>query len=322
MDKKPNRIMLVLSIFILTGIACNLTLFRTPTPIVFPTPDLTMTAIFMPTETSLPGVSPTTTIAPPTATGTPAPSDTAVPTSTFTALPPTLVPTNTSTPTQSLVGPGARPRYQLAAYYFTNPPAIDTNLEDWKVEPYIVEAVVFGKGDHKGAGDLSARVRVGWDKNYLYLGVRVIDDTYVQNASGANIYKGDSIEILLDTNVSADYYLASLSSDDYQLGISPGSPAAGQNMAAYLWYPASAEGPRGNTLIAARARDDGYVIEAAIPWGIFSVTPFNGQHFGFAFSVSDNDNPNQNVQQSMVSSSPIRVLTDPTTWGDLVLVQD
>jgi hypothetical protein len=165
-------------------------------------------------------------------------------------------------------------------------------------------------------------VRVGWDKNYLYLGVRVIDATYVQNASGANLYKGDSVEILLDTNVSADYYLASLSSDDYQLGISPGSPTAGQNMAAYLWYPASAEGPRGNVLIAARPRDDGYVIEAAIPWGIFGVTPFNGQHFGFAFSVSDNDNPNQNVQQSMVSSSPIRILTDPTTWGDLVLVQD
>jgi hypothetical protein len=250
------------------------------------------------------------------------PTNTFIPTLTNTPLPPTPVPTNTNTPTQSFVGPGSRPKFGLTAFYFTNPPSIDTNLEDWKVDPYPVEAVVFGKGDHKGLGDLSAKVRVGWDKNYLYLGVRVIDDVYVQNASGANIFKGDSIEILLDTNVSADFYLAALNSDDFQLGISPGSPAPAQNTSAYLWFPSSSEGARGNVVIASRSREDGYVIEAAIPWGVFGVSPVNGQNFGFAISVSDNDNPNQNVQQSMVSSSPIRVLSDPTTWGNLVLVQD
>jgi hypothetical protein len=54
---------------------------------------------------------------------------------------------------------------------------------------------------------------------------------------------------------------------------------------------------------------------------VFDVKPFNGQHFGFAFSISDNDNPNQNIQESMVSYVPIRTLNDPTTWGDLTLIK-
>jgi hypothetical protein len=64
------------------------------------------------------------------------------------------------------------------------------------------------------------------------------------------------------------------------------------------------------------------VVETAIPWSIFSVSPSHGQHFGFVLSISDNDNKNQNFQQSMVSYVPIRILDDPTTWGDLTLIQD
>jgi hypothetical protein len=73
--------------------------------------------------------------------------------------------------------------------------------------------------------------------------------------------------------------------------------------------------------IAAVAVDGGYNAEIVIPWSVFGVTPAGGQHYGFAFSISDNDNPNQNAQQSLASSTPGRVLTDPTTWGDLALVR-
>jgi hypothetical protein len=327
MKNKPRTLLLIFIVLTLAGLACNYPFFGSPTPIIFPTPDFTMTAIFNPTETALLETLPTETLTqlPPTPllpTNTLVPTDTLVPTPTSTPLPPTPAPTNTNTPTQSFVGPGARPRYGLAAYYFSNPPEIDTNSNDWKVDPYPVEAVVFGKGDHKGVGDLSARVRLGWDEDYLYLYARVIDDVYAQNASGANLFKGDSLEILLDTNVSADYYLAALTLDDYQLGISPGSDEPGEDTEAYLWFPTSSEGSKDNVKIAAREREDGYVVEAAIPWSVFDVSPSNGRHFGFAISISDNDDQSQNLQQSMVSSSPIRVLADPTTWGDLVLIKD
>ncbi len=58
-----------------------------------------------------------------------------------------------------------------------------------------------------------------------------------------------------------------------------------------------------------------------IPWKTLGVKPYNGAHYGFAASVSDDDSKHGGEQQSMVSSSPYRTLTDPTTWGDLVLVK-
>ena len=71
--------------------------------------------------------------------------------------------------------------------------------------------------------------------------------------------------------------------------------------------------------IAAVGGDELYRIEAAIPWSVFGVTPSVNSHFGFALSVSDNDDTGTNVQQSMASSASTRKLTDPTTWGELVL---
>jgi hypothetical protein len=63
------------------------------------------------------------------------------------------------------------------------------------------------------------------------------------------------------------------------------------------------------------------MVEVAAPWGVFGVTPGSAQHYGFAFSISDNDNLERNSQQSLVCNTPGRILTDPTSWGDLTLVK-
>jgi len=311
----------------LASLACNQSLVSAPTPIVFPTPNLTMTAVFFPTLTAPPLVIPTATLpipASPTSTFTtfpPTATDTLVPSATATQLPPTPVPTNTATPTQSLVGPDERPKFSVVAEYFDNPPDIDASLDDWNFDKYIVDSVVYGGSRVEDAADLSGRLMIGWDERFLYLGVRVLDDEYVQNESRADIFKGDSLEVLLDTNVSGDYYLGALNSDDFQLGISPGSPQPGDDDEAYLWYPRSLEGREEDVKIASRLKDDGYIVEVAIPWSIFDVDPERNQHFGFCFSISDNDDPDEDVQQSMVSNVLIRMLTDPTTWGDLKLIK-
>lgn len=323
MKKSQRTVFLILGLLILTSLACNFPFISSPTPIVFPTPDLTMTAVFNPTVTDGAVIFPTQT--PPPAFITPTPTQVAqLPTSlpTNTPLPPTATPLPTATPTKSYAGPEQRPKFSMIAYHFTNPPHIDGRLGEWKQDRYLIENVVFGKSNHAGSEDLSGRAMIGWDDSNLYLGVRVIDDKYVQNAKGSDLFKGDSLDILLDTNVPTDYYLGALNGDDYQLGISPGSPNPNINVEAYVWFPKSSEASRGDVITAVRVREDGYVLETAIPWSIFSVSPSHGQHFGFALSISDNDDPNQNVQQSMVSYVPIRTLSDPTTWGDLTLIKD
>lgn len=202
-----------------------------------------------------------------------------------------------------------------------NPPEIDGELDDWDFDRYAIEYVVFGGQNWNGTDDLSGRAMLGWDNDYLYVAVRVLDDVYAQNASGENLFKGDSLEILLDVDVPGDYYYGALSADDYQIGLSPGSPDPGEDPEAYLWFPRSLQGTPRKVAIDAHSREDEYIIEAAIPWFTFNVSPYNGQHFGFCLSISDNDNHDRNEQQSMVSSAQTRQLSDPMTWGDLTLIR-
>jgi hypothetical protein len=323
----------LLMVLVLSG--CNLPAAATPTPFVFPTPNLTMTAVFNPTqiippsptsvfvETATPDGgqvdSPTATSQPPTSAPTSAP--TTVPTETPTQVPPTAVPTNTPVPpTSTQPPPDSRPRYQIKAFYVDDPINIDGVMDDWDLTRYDIDYVVFGEDRWSNEDDLSARAMFAWDENYLYIATRVRDDKYVQNARTREIFKGDSLEILIDTRLQADYYTRTLSPDDFQLGISPGSPGIGENPEAYLWYPTEIEGRRREVRIGAESVDAGYYIEVAIPWDVFEVEPDEGDHFGFAFSISDNDREDENVQQSMVSNVATRLLTDPTTWGDLELV--
>jgi Carbohydrate family 9 binding domain-like len=264
------------------------------------------TPIVLPSPTSPVVIEPTNTAIPPT--NTPLPTNTPFPSPTSTSLPPT--PTFTST---------ANPRVSSDASSLSTPPTIDGSWNEWTTTQYPIKNVVFGEANWSGSSDLQASYRVGWDSHYLYLAVKVIDDIYVQNATGASLYKGDSIEVLLSTSPNADSSTLGLTATDYQIGISPGKPSIDQNMEAYLWYPQSKAGSLSNVAIGAVPMTNGYRIEFAIPWSVFGITPVKGQVLGFGVSVSDNDNKTQDVQQTLISSAPHRVLTDPTTWGLLTL---
>lgn len=312
-----------LALLVLATQACNYPVISTPTPITFPTPDLTLTAVFNPTEIIIPTeiVIPTLTPFPTYTSPPPTIPPTIPPPPTATQPPPTPKPSNTPVPTVSYAGPQSRPKYSVSAYYFSSPPKIDGVLEEWTLDKILAESIVYGSKNWSGINDCSGRVMFGWDNAYFYVGVRVLDDIYAQSAHGEYLYEGDSLELLFDIDVPGDYYLTVLDWDDFQVGISPGSPNPGENREAYLWFPTKLQGSRSDIKIGAKSRDDGYIVEAAIPWTLFGLIPTNGQHFGFAFSVSDNDVKGDEIQQSMVSNVPTRVLTNPTTWGDLLLVK-
>ena len=341
MDKKGIRYSIVAIFIIFSLTACTLPGFSTPTPFSFPTPDKTMTALFEPTEKAPATSAATSTEAPE---PTQAPTDTPVPSDTPTEEPPEPTateepedPTPTVDATESLAGPVSRSGPSVTAYYINQPPKIDGGLYDWDVPiQKVIDNVVYGADKHSGELDASGTVVVGWNENKLFLGFRVKDDKYVQKATGKNIYKGDSVEILIDAVVSADYYLAELSYDDYQLGITPGIDAfaseGGANKLAlltstgcspcpeaYLWYPTGESGSVDMIDIGVLDTGKGYQVELAIPWRLFNIEPYDGAHYGFVLSISDNDNPGTTKQQSMVSNVPTRNFLDPTSWGDLYL---
>jgi hypothetical protein len=333
MNKQSKKIAFVLLVILIGAAACNFP-SQTPPKSALPTPDLTITALFSfistaqaaQTSTAVPPVvvqaSPTVT-APVVAVATTVPTtaSTQAPTATFTNTP---APTATDRPSSgsSISGPSRRSGPTVVAHYLQREPTIDGVFDEaiWgDLNRYDISSVVFGGKEWDGDDDLSGNVMIAWDDYFLYIAARVRDDDYVQSASGKNIFKGDSIEILLDINVPKDFHDDGLSNDDYQIGISPGQDEPSDDIENYVWYPKSKEGEYGTIKAAATATDDGYRIEAKIPWEIFGIKPDIGKHFGLAFSISDNDQDGENVQESMVSNVDGRRLTDPTTWGDLLL---
>jgi len=212
--------------------------------------------------------------------------------------------------------PGSPP---VIARRAARPPTIDGNLDEWGGREYAIDQVVHQEqgGEWTGPGDLGGTFRVAWDDQYLYLALRVQDDWHVQTQEPRTMYKGDDVEIQIDTDLAGDFDDASLGGDDGQLGLSAHDLAAGP-YAAYVWRPPEREGPI-DIPMAFRPVDGGYLLEAAIPWSALNLSPQSRAAYGLAVSLSDADVPGSTAQETMVSNAPNRIWENPTTWGTLVL---
>jgi hypothetical protein len=312
-----SRTLLAILVAVTLLAGCNLPSSSTPTPDIFLTPNLTMTAIFnQPVPASVP---PTVTPGPEdAATNTPQvkPSNTSQPSPTVGSSPTPLV--RTAIPTEVVASPTSN-RPGVTASFLSSAPKIDGVWDEWKTTQYPLRSVVFGAKAWKNAADLSAAYRIGWDDNNLYIAVKVTDNKYVQNASGADLYKGDSLDLLFDAVPGDSTNATKLNDKDFQLGISPGKGEVGKDIESYLWLPEGDKGALSKVQVAAVSMPNGYRIEAAIPWATFGVKPADGQQYGFALSISDNDQEGKSVQEKMISTAPDRVLDTPSTWGVLTL---
>jgi hypothetical protein len=230
----------------------------------------------------------------------------------------TVAPANACTPLDQRPVENATP---VSAYFTAAPPKIDGALADWGNSlGYSVPNIVSGKTEN------TARYGLRWDKTYLYIAVKVADNIFVQETSGgANLYKGDSVEILLDANMKGDYCDSTMNGDDYQLGISPGylQNHASAEQSAYLWSPIHSKGARSFTISAnftSTPDPAGWLLEARIPWSVFGVSPVEGESYGFVFSVSDNDHPATAQQDGLISTVSKRSDPfNPMEWGTLNL---
>ena len=235
---------LMLLVLALVAPACSFPGLATPTPFVLPTPNLTLTAIFEPPSTLGPPVfTPTPVVVAPPATNTPTP---------------TAVGASTATPGAGSSRPNGTP---VRATRLNVAPTLDGNLTDWSGTVYAADQIVFGASRWSGQADVSGSYYIGWDAANLYLAISVRDDKHVQRASGAKMYLGDDVELQLDLDLALDYTSPSLSSDDVQLGFSPGDFGA-RAPEAYRWYPLAQAGRLSSATVKARVTDQGYTLEA------------------------------------------------------------
>ena len=246
----------------------------------------------------------------------------ATPSPTFTIQPfITMSPTAPAPPDTQTPEASIRSGPSLAASFLNQPPVLDGVWDEWTTQAHPVTNLVYGADNMTDRNDLGASFRIGWDDKYLYLAVKVGDDSYVQRDTGVDLYRGDSLEISLDTELQADFESSQLNSDDYMVRISPGNPDPGKHPEAYLWFPRNIASSLPNVRIGAVGEPDLYRLEAAVPWSVYGIIPQPSMHFGFALRVNDDDEVDKDIQQSAVANVPGASLADPTTWGDLVLTK-
>lgn len=197
-----------------------------------------------------------------------------------------------------------------------DPPfAIDGALNEWNDVPNVLtlnqpEQVVWGRAAWQSPQDLSGIVRLAWRQEYLFLAVEVTDDALCQTQRGSGLWKGDHVEIYLDTQPDVHPERDPFGEGQFQLGLSPGNfGATGDPLAdcppeAYCYQP---EGGSVEGVVVASSRTPvGWSLEAAIPWKLLGVEQAaSGLSLRYEVGLSDTDTSEPQQECLMtVSSAP------------------
>ena len=94
---------------------------------------------------------------------------------------------------------------------------------------------------------------------------------------------------------------------------------AGNGPEAFVYQPQQRVDWNQQIMVAVQRVDEGYVIEAAIPWSLLGRQPAPGAAFGLAFGAFDNDLPGSAAQQTAVAHPPGLAFDRPTTYSNLRL---
>jgi len=199
---------------------------------------------------------------------------------------------------------------------------VDAQDEDWneqEIDLFEMEENTFGAGRWEGVDDLSGQVRMCWTSETLFLFVDVIDDTHVQTQEGSTQWQGDEIEIMFDAGLRGDFYDEQFSSDDTQIGLSPGD-LADSPYSAIRYVPRPIEELENVEIEARRPIGPGgnYVFEAELPWAALGLSRIDADTpYGMCVALSDNDQVGESSQDSMVSHCPDLITNVPTTWANV-----
>jgi beta-mannanase len=169
-------------------------------------------------------------------------------------------------------------------------------------KPIVMDSDVFLKegSGWKGPKDLSAKIYLMWDDEFLYMYAKITDNFPLTNSkTKGDIWNGDAIEVTVP---------------DYQIGFGTGDGRANQPS---IWIWRNNKPSSGKILAAKTLKPTGYVLEAKVPWKeIGSIAPKAGGSIGFDIAVDDADQTWARKQQ-FVWSGDYLYYKDPDVWGTL-----
>jgi CHAT domain-containing protein len=238
------------------------------------------------------------------------------------SLPERVDPTNNNGGQAStLTGP------KISATHLSTGLTIDADPTDWPNDIPTFDSNVLIAGNDTG---LLGHWALAWDDKALYAMVAVTDKTALQTHASdtSQLFKGDGVSFEFGTAVPKNDN-ASLEAGDKHVMFGPAN-FKDNSVIGGINVPDGAVFTRGtNTIQGLKAAtvktDDGYLIEAAIPWSTLGVDAISGgAEFGMNLNVSDSiaSGAKAGELSSFVSNNPGRKGNDAqfrSVWGTLQL---
>ena len=165
--------------------------------------------------------------------------------------------------------------------------AIDGKTDDWGDRGFHVRSVVSLEGKMCAPEDFDPSFKLAWNDKGLLLLVQVRDDVVREHAKPGEMWRQDSIEL----------FMAPAGASNDVLQIIMGTGARGPGVRTAFFTKGNLVSPGGPTADAAGAKtDDGYVVEALLPWKNIGATPADGTEIGFQMFNNDSDDTGERFQ--------------------------
>jgi len=213
-------------------------------------------------------------------------------------------------------------------------PTIDGSFDDWRSVPENdTDAAVFGAAQRRPG--LTATWQALWDSEALYLHAVVVDPVVTPTQGPApQWWNGDAVsfEIGPDARTLArtaplrpgqDFHVILAVRDDTDRRAAADVNTVGTSAQGRVVFATGTERPE--ISVVARSRDDGYELEARIPWTEVgrSVAPQRGDVLAMNVNLSDATGPGANwALRTMLSSNPQRSGANqnlPARWQSVAL---
>ena len=193
------------------------------------------------------------------------------------------------------------------------PPVVDGDNREWELVPNVISIqdknVTWGRHNYKGDEDLSGTITLCYDQNYLYLLVEVVDDKLV--VEDGKIFVTDHVELSFVPMFDASLKGVVDKTKLYVLGFSPGNfentgdPLLDIEASGTMVFPIGA--PWDGMDVESSMTEEGYLLEARIPWRILGVKPAEvKQGATFCLDVHISDSDNGPTQETLTSLNPIK----------------
>ncbi|HEX8235155.1 MAG TPA: sugar-binding protein [Abditibacteriaceae bacterium] len=164
-----------------------------------------------------------------------------------------------------------------------NDVTIDGRGADWNGRGFRVGALTPTTDTFPLASDASASLQLAWDARGLLVFVQVRDDVAREEKSD-NFWDKDSLEVFIASALGG--------SDSYQIVISPGIDAFHTNLRTRI-----IDNRKNTTLItqalstqvARWQNEEGYTLEALLPWKNLGIAPAAGREIAFQIVLNDSD---------------------------------